>query len=162
MTPYQVNVAAEAFAAVALSQAGYDVAMQYGTQQPKWDILATKGSRILKVQVKGSQDGGWPLFSSYMRKTTADYHGALNAWTNAQLPDIVYVLVQFANVQVGVSPRCYVARPKEILAHMKTTRAGHAYTSLRENYAYSKGVGVGYTDIIPADWALSQERLDAM
>ena len=70
MTPYQVNVAAEAFAAVALSQAGYDVAMQYGTTQPDWDILATKGLRTLKVQVKGSQDGGWGLFQNYKKART--------------------------------------------------------------------------------------------
>jgi hypothetical protein len=160
MTPYQVNVAAEAFAALAMSQAGYDVAMQYGTTQPDWDILATKGMRLLKLQVKGSQDGGWGLFQSYIRD--ADYHGALAAWAAAQLPDIVYFLVQFRDVMVGNSPRCYVARPAEIVAHMGTTRGGHAYTSLRENYSYSKGIGAGHVDIIPASWSFTHERIDAV
>lgn len=158
MTPYQVNVAAEAFVATALSQAGYDVAMQYGTTQPDWDILATKGTRTLKIQVKGSQDGGWGLFQSYIRN--ADYHGALEAWRVAQLPDIVYFLVQFKNVGIGQAPRCYIARPDEILGHMKTTRGGHGYTSLRENYSYIKGIGAGHTDIVPGKWALSQARID--
>src|SRR5437870_2119101 len=107
MTPYQVNVAAEAFVATALSQAGYDVAMQYGTTQPHWDILATKGTRILKIQVKGSQDGGWGLFQSYIKN--ADYHGALEAWRVAQLPDIVYFLVQFKSIGIGQAPPCYIA-----------------------------------------------------
>jgi hypothetical protein len=160
MTPYQVNVAAEAFAAVAMSQAGYDVAMQYGTTQPDWDILATKGQRVLKLQVKGSQDGGWGLFQSYIKN--ADYHGALEAWAAVQLSDILYFLVQFAKVQVGGAPRCYVARPTEILAHMKTTRGGHAYTSLRENYSYSKGRSAGHTDMIPETWLFTQERIDAL
>ena len=160
MTPYQVNVAAEAFAATALSQAGYDVAMQYGTTQPDWDILTTKGIRTLKIQVKGSQDGGWPLFSKHLKD--ADYHGALAAWASKQLPDIVYFLVQFKDVLVGSCPRAYVARPAEIQAHMATSRGGHAYTSLRENHKYSRGAGVGHTDIVPATWALSQTRIDSV
>ena len=160
MTPYQVNVAAEAFAAVVLSQAGYDVATQYGTTQPDWDFLATKGLRTLKVQVKGSQDGGWGLFQNYKKDT--DYHGALHAWASAQLVDIVYFLIQFKSVDVGASPRCYVARPEEIIAHMRTTRGGYAYTSLRENHSYSRGVGAGHVDIVPASWALTLKRLDAV
>lgn len=160
MTPYQVNVGAEAFAAVVLSQAGYDVAMQHGTTQPDWDILATKGARTLKLQVKGSQDGGWGLFQSYIQN--ADYHAALASWAAAQLPDIVYFLVQFSGVSVPNAPRCYIARPDEIHTHMKTTRGGHAYTSLRENYSYARGVGAGHTDIVPAQWLVTAERIDAV
>lgn len=158
MTPYQVNVAAEAFVAMALSQAGYDVAMQYGTTQPGWDLIATKGKRLLKIQVKGSQDGGWGIFQGYIHN--ADYHGALKAWHAAQLADIVYFFVQFKNVPSGEHPRCYIARPEKILAHMKTTRAGHGYTSLREDYSYKKGIGAGHKDVIPAEWRLTQTRID--
>lgn len=160
MTPYQVNVAAEAFAAVVMSQAGYDVAIQFGTTQPDWDIVATKGARNLKLQVKGTQRRGWGLFQSYLRN--ADYHGALDMWLAAQIPNIVYFFVQFNSVPVGSAPRCYLARPSEIVTHMHTTRAGHGYTSLRENYCYTRGLGSGYTDIIPASWAASQARIDAI
>ena len=158
MTSYQVNVAAEAFAAVVMSQAGYDVAMQYGTTQPDWDILATKGQRTLKLQVKGTQKKGWGLFQSYLRD--ANYHGALDLWLKARIPDVAYFLVQFNSVLVGGAPRCYLARPEDIVTHMRTTRAGHAYTSLRENYCYTKGLGAGYTDIIPPSWLVSQQRID--
>ncbi len=158
MTPYQVNVAAEAFAAVVMSQAGYDVAMQYGTTQPDWDIKASKGHRSLTLQVKGTQKRGWGLFQSYLRD--ADYHGALDAWLADQIPDIVYFLVQFNSVLVGIAPRCYIARPLEIATHMHTTRAGHGYTSLRENYTYSKGLGAGFSDVIPLNWLVSQVRID--
>jgi hypothetical protein len=160
VTPYQVNVAAEAFAAMVMSQAGYDVAMQYGTAQPNWDILATKADRTLKVQVKGSQDGGWGLFQSHIRN--ADYHGALDAWLIAQLTDIVYFFVQFRDVAPGMVPRSYIARPSEIVEHMRTTRAGHAYTSLREKYTYTRGLGAGHTDIIPQSWLTTLARIDAI
>ena len=158
MTPYQVNVAAEAYTTVVMCQAGYDVAMQYGTTQPDWDILATKGDRVLKLSVKGSQDGGWGLFQNYIEK--ADYHSAVDKWFARQPNDIVYFLVQFINVQIGEAPRCYIARPKDIVGHMRTTRGGHGYTSLRENYPYTRGIGVGHTDIIPAGWRASQSRID--
>ena len=158
MTPYQVNVAAEAFTAVFVSQAGYDVAVQYGTTQPAWDILATKGERILKLQVKGSQDGGWGIFQGYIKN--ADYHGAVDAWHAAQHADVVYFLVQFQNVSAGSAPRCYIARPTEIVAHMRTARGGHGYTALRENYSYARGLGAGHTDVIPAGWLATAERID--
>ena len=160
MTPYQVNVAAEAFATVVMSQAGYDVAIQYGTVQPDWDIIATKGERVLKLQVKGSQDGGWGLFQKYIRD--ANYHRALDEWLAAQKQDTIYFLVQFLNVQVGDAPRCYIAKPTDMVAHMRTTRGGHVYTSLRENYAYTRGIGAGHADIIPASWLASQARIDAV
>ncbi len=72
----------------------------------------------------------------------------------------MYFFVQFKGVEVGNMPRCYVARPSEIVAHMHTTRAGYGYTSLRENYAYVKGVGIGHTDVIPVGWSVSHSRID--
>src|SRR5437016_2522941 len=139
MTSYQVNVAGEAFAAVLFSQAGYDVAMQYGTAQPGWDLIATKGPRVRKLSVKGSQDGGWGLFQGHLVK--ADYHGAIDAWLKGQPADLLYLLVQFKNLEVGAAPRCYLVTPKEMAEHMHTTRAGKCYTSLRERHSYSRGIG---------------------
>jgi hypothetical protein len=112
----------------------------------------------LKLQVKGSQDGGWGLFQRYIRN--ADYHRALDAWLLAQKPEIVYFLVQFNNVPVGAVPRCYIATPTEIVAHMHTTRGGHGHTSLRESYSYARGLGMGHTDIIPIGWTASEHRID--
>jgi hypothetical protein len=160
MTPYQVNVAAEAYTCLIMSLAGYDVAMQYGTTQPDWDILATKGMRTLKLQVKGSQTGGWGLFQGHLKD--ADYHGALDKWLANELSDVVYVFVQFKGVALGEAPRCYVARPVQIVEHMRTTRGGHARTVLREKHAYSSGVGAGQIDVIPIGWLLSQARVDTV
>jgi len=44
---------------------GYDVSVQYGANQPEYDLIITKGERILKVSVKGSQEGGLGLTKSY-------------------------------------------------------------------------------------------------
>ena len=158
MTPYQVNVAGEAFAVVLFSQAGYDVAMQYGTTQPSWDMIATKGTRTLKLSVKGTQRGGWGLFQSHIEN--ADYHKAIEDWKEEQPSDSIYLLIQFNGINLGSAPRCYLARPKEIAEHMHTTRAGRGYTSLREEYLYKKGVGKGYTDRIPNSWLVTLKRID--
>ena len=85
-----------------MSEAGYDVAMQYGTTQPDWDLVATKSGRTLKVQVKGSQTGGWGLFQGNI--SGADYHGALDKWLTKQLPDVVYFFAQFKDVLAGAAP----------------------------------------------------------
>jgi 3-methyladenine DNA glycosylase AlkC len=53
-----MNVAAEAHASVLLSQASYEVAMQYGTTQLHWNIIAKKGVRTLAKQLKG-RPGRW-------------------------------------------------------------------------------------------------------
>jgi hypothetical protein len=61
MDSYHVKVAAEAFAAAIFAQAGCDVLVQYGADQPSYDLVTSKDDRLLKVSVKGSQDGGWGL-----------------------------------------------------------------------------------------------------
>jgi len=161
MTPYQVNVAAESYTAVLLSQAGYDVAVQYGTTQPDWDLIATKEQRLLKLQVKGSQDGGWGLFQGH-KSESVNYHEAIDAWGKSQVAEIVYVFVQFKSIAAGQLPRCYIARPSEVVLHMHTTRGGHGYTSMREAHTYSSGVGKGHTDRVPQAWLATQQRIDTI
>jgi hypothetical protein len=160
MTPYQVNVAAEAYAAFLLSTAGYDVALQYGTKQPAWDLIATKEQRTLHISVKGSQDGGWGLFANF--KTARSYSEAVDAWFTAQIPQIVYLFVQFKGVAVPNSPRAYIVRPGDIVEHMRTTRAGNCDSSLLEDYTYSRGIAAGSHDLIPQLWSVSQHRIDAV
>ena len=54
---WHVGVAAEAAAAALFARCGYDVSVQYGANQPGYDLIVAQGSRILKVSVKGSQTG---------------------------------------------------------------------------------------------------------
>ena len=58
MTGWHVAVAAEATAASLFARCGLDVSVQYGADQPEYDLVVVRDDRLLKVSVKGSQDGG--------------------------------------------------------------------------------------------------------
>lgn len=79
VSAWHVGVAAEAIAAAQFARCGYDVSVQYGANQPEHDLIVAKGDRLLKVSVKGSQDGSWGLTQSYLRR--ADYHAAVDLWS---------------------------------------------------------------------------------
>lgn len=83
MTPRQCEIAAESYAACLLAQAGYDVLVQYGANQPNYDLVASKGTRFIPVSVKGSQDGGWMLAVKY-KTSVRTYHEAIDVWLAAQ------------------------------------------------------------------------------
>ena len=55
---YHVGVAAEAFVAAQFARYGFDVSVQYGANQPEYDLMVSQGDLMLKISVKGSQDGG--------------------------------------------------------------------------------------------------------
>ena len=46
MTSWHVGVAAEAFAAAQFARLTYDVSVQYGANQPEYDLIAVNGDRI--------------------------------------------------------------------------------------------------------------------
>jgi Holliday junction resolvase-like predicted endonuclease len=160
MTSYQVQVAAEAFAAGALAHAGCNVSIQYAANQPEYDLLAERRDRVLKVQVKGSQDGAWGLTQSLMEKR--DYHGAADKWLAKQGKKTVYVLVQFKGVTPGQSPRLYLATPREIADRLKQSSKGRGETILFEYKEWIKRAhGYGTIDRIPDEWRFTKRRVDA-
>jgi hypothetical protein len=160
MTPYQVHVAAEAFAAGAVAHGRCNVSVQYAANQPDYDLLAERKDRILKIQVKGSQDGKWGLTQSHMKNK--DYHGAADKWLAKQGRKTVYVLVQFKDVEPGQAPRLYLVTPREIATQLKQSRQGHGVTILYEYKKWSgASVASGTVDCIPKSWLFSQARLDA-
>jgi Holliday junction resolvase-like predicted endonuclease len=75
MTSWQVATAAEAIAAAQFARCGWDVSVQYGANQPEYDLVAVDNDRVLKVSVKGSQDGAWGLTQTHLQN--ANYHGAV-------------------------------------------------------------------------------------
>lgn len=160
MTHRQCEIAAESFAASLLAQAGYDVLVQYGANQPHYDLVAVKGDRILLVSVKGSQDGGWMLASRYVKKGVG-YHQAIDQWLNCQRLDIVFVFVQFQRISIGQAPRVYVARPTEIAEQLKAHRNGQGHGALQENWQHNHP-GSSYADKIPQSWTFSTERIDTV
>lgn len=156
---WQVATAAEAFAAAQFARCGWDVSVQYGANQPEYDLVAVDGDRTLKVSVKGSKDGGWGLTQSYISK--ADYHAAADAWLNKHSRKTVFCLVQFKDVPVNELPRMYLATPVEIAAWLKAAAAGRGDTILYERHAWSdRAHAAGTVDEIPGAWRFTEARLE--
>ncbi len=83
MESWHVGVAAEAIAAAEFARCGYDVSVQYGADQPEYDLIVAMGATMLKVSVKGSQSGSWGLTQNYLKN--ADYHAAAEAWLSKHM-----------------------------------------------------------------------------
>lgn len=52
MTSRQCEVAAEAYTASLLARSGYDVLVQYGANQPDYDLMADQDGRKSPISVK--------------------------------------------------------------------------------------------------------------
>ncbi len=160
MSQRQCEIAAESYTACLLAQSGFDVLVQYGANQPHYDLVAERNERMLPISVKGSQDGGWMLAVKY-KDSTVDYHGAIDRWFAAQRKDTVYIFVQFKHLQFGDAPRVYVVRPKEIAAHMKTQCDGRGHGALQEDFQRDRPKSK-YSHKMPQSWRFSIQRIDAM
>lgn len=158
MNQWQVSVAAEAITAALFARAGYDVSVQYGANQPEYDLMVAKGHKMLKISVKGSQDGGWGLTQSYI--SNANYHAAADAWCNKHKARTVVCLVQFKDVGITEMPRVYLATPQEIAEHLKVSANGRGETILYEYKKWSdRAFGAGTIDKIPESWLFTTERI---
>jgi Holliday junction resolvase-like predicted endonuclease len=161
VSSWHIGVAAEAFAAAQFARLGFDVSVQYGANQPEYDLLVVRGDAMLKVSVKGSQDGSWGLTQSYLKK--ADYHGAIKLWLAKHGMKTVLCLVQFRNVKLRELPRFYLARPQEIAERMLATASGRGDTILYEKKTWTaRAAGAGTVDEIPASWFLTQQRVETL
>ncbi|HYM07745.1 MAG TPA: hypothetical protein VEU11_14415 [Terriglobales bacterium] len=160
MTSWHIAVAAEAVAAAQFARCGCDVSVQYGADQPEYDLIAAKGDRMLKVSVKGSQDGSWGLTQSFKKRRS--YHGAIDVWLARHGSKTVFCLVQFKNVKFDELPRLYLARPGEIAQRLRETAKGRGDTVLYEDHAWSRGTGAGTVERLPESWRFSAERLDEL
>ena len=87
-----VATAAEAFAAAQFARFGYDVSVQYGANQPEYDLIIAEGRRMLKISVKGSADGGWNLTQSAQSDLStanrANCHDAADLWLAGIKPEL--------------------------------------------------------------------------
>lgn len=158
MTPRQCEIAAESYTACLLAQSGYDVLVQYGANQPHYDLVAVKDKRIIPISVKGSQDGGWMLAVRYV-KPGVNYHAAIDKWLSVQRDDVLYTFVQFLHVPLGHAPRVYLARPPEIAVYLKQQCLGRGHGSLQEDVPRESPKSK-YKDKIPNVWVFSNARLD--
>jgi hypothetical protein len=162
-TSWHVGVAAEAITAALFAQCGYDVSVQYGANQPEYDLMVAKGERLLKISVKGSQDGGWGLSQSFMKKGSRDYHSAIKTWVDRHKPRTVLCFVQFKNAKLTELPRLYLATPVEVGDRLRASRKGVGETILWEWHEWGKRAhGAGTVEEIPSLWKFSAERIESL
>lgn len=161
MKSWHVGIAAEAYAAALFAQCGYDVSVQYGANQPEYDIVVVNNDKVLKISVKGSQDGSWGLTQKYKKSCT--YHEAIEKWLNAHNKGTVFCLVQFKNVTINDMPRIYLASPAEIADRLNSSAGGRGETILYEKHVWGKqAVGYGTIDEIPDSWKFSNKRIEEL
>lgn len=158
LSSFHVGVAAEAIAAALFSRCGYDVSVQYGANQPEYDLMITRNSEFLKVSVKGSKEGDWGLTQSYLKN--ADYHKAADEWLRRHTGRVIYALVLFSDDAPLVMPRVYLASPREIAERLKATSKGRGDTILHERKEWTgRANGAGTIDEIPLSWSFSEQRI---
>lgn len=160
-TSWHVGVAAEAFAAGLFARCGLDVSIQYGADQPEYDLIIASGDRMLKVSVKGSKDGSWGLTQSHLKE--ANYHGAIDLWLLRHKPRTVLCLVQFKGVEIHQLPRVYLATPREVGERLKETAKGRGDTILYEEHAWGiRAHAAGTTEKIPEKWRFCSQRVEEL
>ena len=161
ISSWHVGVAAEAFVAAMFARCGYDVSGQYGANQPEYDLIAVSGDKMLKISVKGSQDGGWGLTQGYKKGNS--YHEATAKWLIAHHKKTIFCLVQFQNTAESEMPRMYLASPKEIADMLDESAGGRGETVLREHHVWGPHAsGKGTVDEIPDTWKFTAQRAQYM
>ena len=161
ISSWHVGVAAEAFAAALFARLGYDVSVQYGANQPEYDLIAVSGDKMLKISVKGSQDGGWGLTQNY--KKGCDYLEAIQKWLSNHHKKTIFCLVQFKGTEDHEMPRMYLASPVEIAEVLKKSAGGRGETILYEYHEWGpRAAGRGTIDRVPDEWRFTAERAKAM
>lgn len=162
MTSWHVGVSAEAFVAAQFARFGYYVFVQYGANQPGYDLMVEAKDKSLRVSVKGSQDGSWGLTQGY--KKGCDYHQAIQAWQEANdKKKIIFCLVQFQGINDNEMPRMYLATPAEIAQKMNASAGGRGDTILYEKHTRGpRAAGSGTIDSVPTEWAFTEQRIQDM
>lgn len=158
---WHIGIAAEAFAAAQFARCGYDVSVQYGANQPEYDLMVARGEQLLKISVKGSQDGGWGLTQSHIKN--ADYLGAVDTWLDRHGARTVLCFVQFKQVALNELPRMYIATPREVAGRLRASANGRGDTILYEKHTWGpRAFAAGTTDEIPLDWSFTPARIEQL
>ena len=161
MKSHNVGVAAEAFVAAQFARLGFDVSVQYGANQPEYDLIVARGDLLLKVSVKGSQDGSWGLTQSFLKKGKANYHDAIDTWLKRHGSKTVFCFVQFSDVPEDSVPRMYLATPSEVAIRLRETSGGRGDSILYERHQWTSRsrTAAGIVEEIPPNWKLSEARI---
>lgn len=160
---WHVATAAEAIAAAQFARCGWGVSVQYGANQPEYDLMAAgDDGTVLKVSVKGSKDGRWGLTQSHLNN--ANYHAAANGWLASHRPrSTVLCLVQFKGVSIDELPRVYLVWPFDVAGWLKRAAGGRGDTILYEHHRWGpRARSAGAVDQIPREWAFDEQRLQTI
>ena len=161
MNQWHVATAAEAIAAAQFARCGWDVSVQHGANQPEYELIVAKKERILKVSVKGSQDGRWGLTQSYLKDR--NYHAAIDTWLQRHNLRTVICFVQFKNATIDELPRVYLATPAQVGAWLKSAAGRRGDTVLKEHHVWGpRAQSAGSTDEIPAAWKFNSDLVHAL
>jgi hypothetical protein len=167
--PWQVTIGAEGIAAAQFARCGFDVSVQSGRDKPTYDLVVAKSGNLLKVSVKGSDDGSWALTEPYLKRVTdmhgqrANFLGAIAQWQDHQGSRAVCCLVQFRDVSIDELPRIYLASPEEIAQKLREAVDRLGISTLFEKYAWTPaGEEYATTEELPSAWAFSESRIDEL
>ncbi len=158
ITSWHVGVAAEAIAAAQFARCGLDVSIQYGADQPEYDLIIAKDEHLMKVSVKGSQVGNWGLAQSHVKN--ADYHKAVEIWKSKFKPKTILCFVQFKGIELNQMPRLYLATPEEVANVLNNISEGKGSAILYEEHDWTpRARAFGTYEKIPNEWEFTQERV---
>ncbi len=167
--PWQVTVGAEGIAAAQFARCGFDVSVQSGPNKPWYDLVVAKAGNLLKVSVKGSDDGCWPLTETFLKRAAdlkgkqANYKGAIGLWLDQCGSRAVCCLVQFQGVSIGELPRIYLASPDEVAQKLQETADRLGSPSLHETYEWTPVAdGTQAVEALPSAWCFSEERVQEL
>lgn len=161
VSSWHISISAEAFVAGQFARCRYDVSVQYGANQPEYDLIVVKGEKTLKVSVKGSQTGSWGIAQSYLKN--ADYYKAIESWLSHFKNHTVLCFVQFHQTSLNELPRMYLATPSEVAQRLRDSAKRRGATILYENRKWSsRAAGAGTIDKIPQAWNFSPERIEQL
>ena len=166
---WQVTVGAEGIAAAQFARCGFDVSVQSGRDKPSYDLVVAKSGNLLKVSVKGSDDGSWALTQPYLKRVTdlygrrANLLGAIDQWRDHLGSRAICCLVQFQDASIDELPRIYLASPHEVAQKLKETVERLGISTLFERYEWTPGgEGSPATEALPSTWAFSESRIEEL
>lgn len=158
-TQWHIGVAAEAIAAARFALEGYDVSVQYGANQPEYDLMVARGQNMLRVSVKGSTTGSWGLTQGLLRN--GKYHEAIEAWVARHKSGTVFCFVQFKGVDNTQMPRLYLATPHDVGQQLASVASGLGGTILYEHHVWKRPKKhKAIEERIPISWTFSGKRID--
>jgi hypothetical protein len=168
-SPWQISLGAVGMASSQFARCGFDVSVLSGPNKPWYDLLVARGENLLKVVVKGSEDGAWGLIESYLKRASdmsgkkADYQGAIDLWLDHHGTRTAICLVQFEGVSVQQLPRIYLASPDELAPFLRESVDRLASPILHEKYVWgSVADGAAAVETLPSAWLFAESRVQEL